>query len=76
MAFYNRGLAYFYKREFEKAVEDYDQAIRLNPNYAMAIFNRGQAKLKMGDKASAEQDMAQAKQINPKVADEALNPTR
>ncbi|HEY9611173.1 tetratricopeptide repeat protein, partial [Allocoleopsis sp.] len=27
--------------EYQRSVEDYNQAIRLNPNYANAYYNRG-----------------------------------
>jgi tetratricopeptide (TPR) repeat protein len=33
-AFYNRGVAYDNKGQPDRAVEDHDQAVRLNPNYA------------------------------------------
>src|ERR1700683_3224373 len=42
-AFTNRGTAYNDKREYDRAIQDYDQAIRLNPNYAEALSNRGTA---------------------------------
>ena len=35
------GLAYHDQRDFEKAISDYTEAIRLDPNYAMAYDNRG-----------------------------------
>src|SRR5262245_29856898 len=31
-AFRNRGVAYYHKKEYDHAIEDYDQATRLNPN--------------------------------------------
>ena len=40
-AFNNRGVAYRYKREYDRALQDYDQAIRLNPNDASHYNNRG-----------------------------------
>jgi tetratricopeptide (TPR) repeat protein len=42
-AFYNRGVAYDNKGQPDRAIEDYDQAIRLNPNHAKAFYNRGVA---------------------------------
>jgi tetratricopeptide (TPR) repeat protein len=41
--FYNRGLAYLLKDQYDRAIEDFDQAIRLNPNDALAFNNRGHA---------------------------------
>src|SRR5215475_9343965 len=42
-AFYNRGIAYRGKGQFDRAIQDYDEAIRLNPNNASAFFMRGNA---------------------------------
>jgi tetratricopeptide (TPR) repeat protein len=41
VAFNNRGNAYSDKGDLERAIQDYDQAIRLNPQYATAFNNRG-----------------------------------
>jgi tetratricopeptide (TPR) repeat protein len=35
--FYSRGFAYLLKDQYDCAIEDFDQAIRLNPNYALAL---------------------------------------
>jgi len=43
IAYNNRGNAYTAKGEYERAVQDYDQSIKLNPNYARAFNNRGVA---------------------------------
>jgi tetratricopeptide (TPR) repeat protein len=40
-AFDNRGVAYRRKGEYERALQDYEQAIRLNPSNATAYNNRG-----------------------------------
>src|SRR5262249_42968739 len=42
-AFYRRGIAYNRKRQYPRAIEDFDQAIRLNPNFAAAYGGRGNA---------------------------------
>jgi tetratricopeptide (TPR) repeat protein len=40
-AFDNRGVAYRHKGEYERALQDYEQAIQLNPSNANAYNNRG-----------------------------------
>ena len=43
IVFYNRGNAYEAKGAYDQAIQDYDQAIKLNPSYAIAFNNRGNA---------------------------------
>jgi Flp pilus assembly protein TadD len=40
-AFIDRGVAYADLKQFEKAIQDYNQAIELNPKDARAFNNRG-----------------------------------
>ena len=40
VAFTNRGVAYERKGQYDRAIQDYDQAIRLNPNDANAFNGR------------------------------------
>src|SRR5258707_5821265 len=40
-AFGNRGNAYFGKAQYDRAIQDLDQAIKLDPDYAAAFSNRG-----------------------------------
>ena len=43
IAFNNRGNAYRYRGDTERAIADYSEAIRLKPDYALAYYNRGDA---------------------------------
>ena len=52
------------QRAVATAIEEFDQAIKLNPNFANAFKGRGLAKEKNGDKAGAATDMATANGIN------------
>ena len=42
-AFYSSGLAYYYDGQDERAIEDWDEAIRLDPQFADAYYSRGVA---------------------------------
>ena len=60
IAFYDRGNAYGEKGDFDLAIADLDEAIRLDPNYTDAFNLRGLAKREKGDTAGAEADFALA----------------
>jgi Flp pilus assembly protein TadD len=51
----------------DRAIEDCDQAMKLDPKDANPYYNRGLVKLKKGDKAGGDADIAKARQLNPKV---------
>jgi tetratricopeptide (TPR) repeat protein len=65
LAFHARGNAYGRKREYDRAIRDYDQAIRLNPNDASVFISRGLAYRALGQQAQAAEDFATAGQLNP-----------
>jgi hypothetical protein len=64
-AFNNRGSAFYKKGLPDKAIEDFDKAIALDPSYYEAYNNRGTVFLKLGlfDKAIADFDKTIS--INP-----------
>lgn len=66
-AFTNRGSGYANKGDYDRAIQDYDQAIKLDPKNAYALLNRGIAKVRKGDKAGGEADRAAARRINPNI---------
>jgi len=51
------------------AIADYNQAIKLNPNFAFPYNNRGWAKYNLGDKQGAIADYNQAIKLKPDDAD-------
>ena len=60
--YYSSGLAYAYDGN-EQAIQYYDEAIRLDPNYAKAYYGRGLAYEEIGEEAKAAADFAKAKQL-------------
>jgi tetratricopeptide (TPR) repeat protein len=51
----------------ERAIEDYDQAIRIDPNLAEAYYNRGKSYAELGLYQLANGDFEQAVRLNPKT---------
>src|SRR5450759_200174 len=49
--FSNRGVANYERGEYDRAIQNYGQAIKLNPNHAGAYYNRSLAKKQKGDQA-------------------------
>ena len=67
-AYSNRGNAWYNKKEFDKAIADYTEAIRLDPEYAMAYNNRGRAWQQKGEFDKAIADYTEAIRLDPKDA--------
>ena len=67
-AFNNRGTAYADKREYDTAILDFSQAIRLKSDDAGFLDNRGYAYQQRQDFDHAIADFNAALQINPKAA--------
>ena len=59
-AFRNRGVAYYKKGDFDRAIADADRAIAVKPDWAEAFCDRGAAYGAKGDydRANADNDMA------------------
>jgi tetratricopeptide (TPR) repeat protein len=71
--FFNQGLAKFNKKDHKGAIADYDEAIRLKPDFANAYYSRGLAKSALGDKQGAIADYTEAIRLNPDYAAAAYN---
>lgn len=68
MALNNRGFAYYRKQNYEKAIADFDRAIRMAPRLADAYNNRGNIRLIAGALDQAMLDFNRAIQLNPQHA--------
>ncbi|MCF2145995.1 tetratricopeptide repeat protein [Desmonostoc muscorum LEGE 12446] len=54
---YNRqGIEKYNNQDFRGAIEDYNEAIKINPNFAKAYYNRGNAHYDLGEKQEAIED--------------------
>jgi tetratricopeptide (TPR) repeat protein len=56
------------KKDFRGALVEYNQAIKLDPNYADVYYSRGAIRYELGDKQGAIADYNQAIKINPNYA--------
>jgi lipoprotein NlpI len=65
IAFSNRGRVYHNKKDYDRAVQDFDQAIRLGLNDADAFYRRGLTYFEKSDYRRAIQDFDQAAKVNP-----------
>jgi tetratricopeptide (TPR) repeat protein len=65
----NRGMMRHYLRDYKGAVQDYDKALRQNPNNTAAMNNRAAAKMSLNDYQGALEDLNKAIKINPNYAD-------
>ena len=54
----------------DKAIADYDAALRIRPKHANSLYGRGVAKRQKGDEAGGEADFAEAQAIRPSIVDE------
>ena len=72
-AYINRGSAYMDKGEYDRAIRDFDQAIKLVPNLAIAYLGRGIAYRNRGEYDRAIQDFDQILQLDPNYAEAYLS---
>lgn len=65
-AFFNRGIALQAEHDFDRAIADYTDALRLNPEFAHALYNRGLAYQTKGDYDRAIADYTEAIRLDPR----------
>lgn len=64
----NRGAGYDDKRDYSRAIQDYNAAIRLNPNIAAPYYGRGEAYDHTGNFDLAIKDYNEAIRLSPNFA--------
>lgn len=63
--YFDRGAAYDNAGEFNRAIAEYHQAIRVNPKFALAFYNRGLDYAKAGELDRAIEDYDEAIRLTP-----------
>jgi lipoprotein NlpI len=69
----NRGLAFKAKGAYDRAIEDYDEAMGLRPDDPLAYIDRGVVLRLKGDIDNAIADFSEAIRLNPVYADTFYN---
>jgi hypothetical protein len=64
-----RGMAYHLQRQYTRAIEDYDAALKMARGEVEAdiLYYRGAAKLRSGDTTGGNSDVSAAKVIRPNI---------
>jgi len=66
LAVMRRGNCYYAKHDLDRAIADFDQALRLDPRNAAAYDNRANALDARGDRADAIKDYNESARLNPR----------
>jgi TonB family protein len=70
-----RGSLYFKKDDFENALKDYTEAIRLQPNYENHYTMRAEVYRKLGKQSEAEADELKAREFEDKIVETTASPS-
>ena len=63
LPYLNEGNDLYSNGYYQEAIKQYDEAIRLNPQFGEAYSNRGVAYDRIGKSIEAERDYAKAKEL-------------
>ena len=73
LAYYSRGIAYSDLGDVHRAIADFDETIRINPENTGAFGNRGVAYRVLGQPGRAVGDFSEAIRLNPDDAQTLYN---
>jgi len=69
----NRGISYVKLGKHEKAIDDFNNAIKIDPEYEEAYNNRGISYAELGKHENAIEDFTKAIEIDPEFAEAYIN---
>ncbi|MEA3443656.1 MAG: tetratricopeptide repeat protein [Bacteroidota bacterium] len=69
----NRGFAWYFKNEPQKAIDDYNKAIKIDPGFSTSYVNRGTLLMKNNQYETALKDFNKALELFPEHATAYIN---
>lgn len=73
MCYKNRGITYGFKKQYQLALADFDQVIKINPKSAETFSTRGLLRMETGDIFGALSDVEKAVELEPENPQMYLN---
>ncbi len=73
VAYYQRGLAFCRKKLYEQAIEDFNEAIRFDPEFARAYYHRGYVCRQTGRNGHAIENYNRAIRLDPEFVPAYIN---
>ena len=67
--FVSRGTSYFRLGQYQHAIEEYDKALKMDPNDAIGYYNRGLSYRRLGQYQRAIEDCDKAIELDPDNAE-------
>ncbi|KAM9315599.1 tetratricopeptide repeat protein 32 [Gastrophryne carolinensis] len=68
-AYNNRGQIKYFRVDFYEAMDDYTEAIRVHPTFAVPYYNRGLVLYRLGYYDEAIKDFQKVLELNPRFDD-------
>ncbi|TET33233.1 MAG: tetratricopeptide repeat protein [Planctomycetota bacterium] len=63
--YYGRGKCRRHLGEFDKSIEDFDEALKIDPKFYLAYYERGLSRYEKGDLPGARNDITEAIDLSP-----------